>query len=151
MDGLRNLGALVGRILLVVIFLLSGFGKLTGPAGTMKMMAAHGIPIVHVALVVTILIELGCGILVVIGYQARWAALLVFLWFIPVTLIFHVAGYREAILNHQVQAAIIQQTMYLKNISILGGLLMLVAHGPGGWSIDGMRSHSLESATRRAA
>jgi putative oxidoreductase len=75
----HDLGALFGRILLSLIFVLSGFEKITGFSGTAGYMASMGIPMVHMALVLTILVEFGCGLLVLIGYHARLAAMLVFL------------------------------------------------------------------------
>lgn len=151
MTGTRNFGALVGRILLALIFVLSGFQKLMGPAGTMKLMAAHGLPLVPLVYVGTILVEFGCGLLLVLGYKARWAALLIFLWFIPVTLVFHVAAYHQAVLQQKPMDALIQQIMFMKNISIMGGLLMVASFGPGAISLDGRdETESLSSSLRAA-
>ena len=151
MTATRDLGALIGRILLALIFVLSGLQKLMGPAGTMKMMAAQGLPMVSAAFVLTLLVEFGCGLLVVVGYKARWAALLLFLWFIPVTLAFHYAGYRAAILQHKPMDAMIQQIMMLKNISIMGGLLMVASFGAGAFSIDGRGESEAAASSLRAA
>ena len=141
MVGTRDFGALAGRILLALIFVLSGFEKLMSPAGTMKMMAAHGLPIVPAAFALTILVEFGCGLLLVVGYKARWAAILIFLWFIPVTLIFHATGIHE----------MIQQIMLLKNISIMGGLLMVASFGAGAISLDGRDEAESQAGNLRAA
>jgi len=151
MEGVRDVGMLIGRVLLVLIFVISGFEKLTNASGTMAQMSAHGIPFPPLALAVSILVEFGCGLLVMIGYQARWAALVIFLWFIPVTLIFHVAGYRQALAQHQAMTALIQQIMYMKNISIMGGLLMVFSTGAGALSIDGRGSAAEAMGARRAA
>lgn len=151
MTGTRNFGALVGRILLALIFVLSGFQKLMGPAGTMKLMAAHGLPLVPLVYVGTILVEFGCGLLLVLGYKARWAALLIFLWFIPVTLVFHVAAYHQAVLQQKPMDALIQQIMFMKNISIMGGLLMVASFGPGAISLDGRSETESLSSSLRAA
>jgi len=87
----NKFGPLVGRILIALIFLLSGFGKLTGFAGTAGYMASK-MPVsgtlIDLLLVITIIIELGGGIALVLGWKARLAALVLFLWMIPVTLIF---------------------------------------------------------------
>jgi putative oxidoreductase len=77
--------ALIGRILLAFLFLKSGWGKIGGFEQTAAMMASKGVPMAQIALVVTILIELGAGILLVVGYKARWAALAIAAWLIPVT------------------------------------------------------------------
>ncbi len=72
---IQNSAALVGRILLAILFIMSGFGKITGYDGTAAYMASKGLPMVGVLLPLTILTELGGGILLAIGYKARWAAL----------------------------------------------------------------------------
>lgn len=153
MESLRNVTALVGRIFLALIFVLSGLNKIMNSSGTMGYMTQVGISanLVHPAFYLSIAVELGCGLLVMAGLQARLAALIIFLWLIPVTLMFHVAGYFHAVEQHQVIAALTQQTMYLKNIAIMGGLLVLAAMGPGGFSIDGRSSATGVSAARRAA
>lgn len=138
MEGSRNLTALVGRFLLAVIFVLSGFSKLTNMAGTAGYMAHMGMPqgLVYPALIVTILVELGLGLLIVVGYKARIAAFLMFLWFIPVTIMFHFLPYREAVASGDKMGAMMQQINFMKNISIMGGMLLLASFGSGAWSID---------------
>jgi putative oxidoreductase len=139
MEGLRNLTVLIGRFLLALIFVLSGFGKLTSISGTAAFMAHSGMPqgLVYPALIVTILVELGLGLLIVIGYQARIAAFLMFLWFIPVTIMFHVMPYRAAVAHGDAMGAMMQQINFMKNISIMGGLLLITGFGSGAWSADG--------------
>jgi putative oxidoreductase len=148
---MRDFGALVGRILLALIFVLSGFEKIMNASGTIAMMAAHGVPVPPVAFGVTLLIEFGCGLLLILGYQTRWAALLMFLWFIPVTLMFHVAGYQQAAQQHDAMGALTQQIMIMKNLSILGGLLLLASLGPGALSLDGRGTTASEADSLRAA
>jgi len=151
MTGIRDFGALVGRIMLALIFFLSGCQKLMGPAGTMKMMAAHGVPVVPAAFAVTILAEFGCSLLLILGYKARWAALLLFIWFIPVTLLFHVAAYHQAVIEQKPMDALIQQIMFMKNISIMGGLLMVASFGAGAISLDGRTETEPLAGNLRAA
>jgi putative oxidoreductase len=153
MESLLDVAALVGRILLALIFVLSGLNKVMNMSGTAGYMVHAGIsaPLVHPALYLSIAVELGCGLLVMAGLQARLAALIIFLWLIPVTLIFHVAGYYQAVQQHQAMAALTQQIMYLKNISMMGGLLLLAGRGPGGLSIDGLTITAGISPSRRAA
>jgi putative oxidoreductase len=79
----------LGRVLLSVIFILSGLGKLPHFQAIAGMMAAKGIPLATVALVITLFIEIGGGLLVLTGYKAKYAALVIALWLIPVTLVFH--------------------------------------------------------------
>jgi putative oxidoreductase len=116
---------LMGRVLLVVIYLWSGFHKIADPAGTMGYMAAAGMPATKLFLVLAILAELGGGTSVVLGYKTRWGAAALVLFLIPATLIFH----RDF-------GNPIQMIMFLKNVSMLGGLLVLLANGPGRWSLD---------------
>ena len=125
-----NAVALVGRILLAAIFIISGFLKIGGFAGTAGYMASKGLPMPQVLLVLTIALELGGGILIAIGFKARWVALLFFLWLIPTTLIFHPFWGIDAA---QVQN---QMNNFLKNVSIMGGMLLLFAYGPGAYSLD---------------
>ena len=122
--------ALIARILLAVIFIKSGWGKIGGFDQTAAMMASKGLPMAQVLLVVTIAIEFGAGILLVIGYQARWAALAFALWLVPVTLVFHKFWDIPA---DQVQN---QSINFFKNVAILGGMLMVFAFGPGRYSLD---------------
>ena len=125
-SNLQNGSALVGRLLLALLFVLSGFQKITGYSGTAGYMASAGLPMIGLLLPLTILIELGGGLLLVIGWQTRWVALIMFLFLIPVTLTFH---------NVAVDPT--QMVMLLKNAAIMGGMLQLFAFGPGAWSIDG--------------
>jgi putative oxidoreductase len=139
MAGARNLATLVGRLLLASIFVLSGFSKLTNMSGTAGYMAHAGMAqsIVYPALLATIAVELGFGLLIMIGYKARMAAIVIFLWFIPVTIMFHILPYREAAAHGDKMGALMQQINFLKNLSIMGGLLLLAGSGSGAWSLDG--------------
>jgi putative oxidoreductase len=125
MDSLRNAGALLGRIMLAYIFVMSGIEKISGPSGTMQYMAGAGLPhsLVPGLFVLSVIVELLGGLMLVFGWHADLAALIMFLWMIPVTLVFHVAT---------------GQTMeWEKNLGIIGGLLMVAVYGPGGFSLDG--------------
>lgn len=132
-QNMQNSTALAGRILLALIFVLSGFNKITGFDGTAAYMASAGLPFTKVLLVLTIAVELGGGLLIMLGWKARWVALVVFLFLIPVTLVFH---------NPAADPAQAQQQMVhlLKNLAIMGGMLHLFAFGAGAWSVDGRRS-----------
>ncbi|HZU31852.1 MAG TPA: DoxX family protein [Candidatus Angelobacter sp.] len=115
---------LLGRVLLSVIFILSGFGKLTHFHDTAAMMAGKGIPLATVALVITLFIEIGGGLMVLTGYHARYAALVIALWLIPVTLVFH--NFWAAPAAQQME----QQINFLKNVAIMGGLLVTAYASP---------------------
>ena len=131
MNQYSNALALLGRILMALIFVVSGWGKIAGFAGTAAFMANRGLPAPEALLVLTIIIELGGSLLLVIGWKARWAALALFLFTIPVTLVFHnfwaMTDAQEIAQN---------QIHFLKNLALMGGLLMVVASGPGRYSID---------------
>jgi putative oxidoreductase len=138
MDSLRNVGALVGRIFLAFIFVYAGIGKLMNPAGTMRYMEAAGMhQAVGLLFVIAVLIELIGGLMLVVGWQTKWVALVIFLFCIPVTVIFHVIPG--------------QTIQWHKNLAFMGGLLVLAVHGAGGISIDGLRKAGSSMATREAA
>src|SRR3954468_23608013 len=119
-----NAAALIGRILIALIFVISGFNKIGGFAGVAGYIGSKGLPMPQVLAALTIALELGGGILLVVGYKVRWVALLFFLWLIPTTLIFHKFWGIDAA---QVQN---QMNNFLKNVSIMGGMLLVMAFGP---------------------
>jgi len=127
---IQNSAALVGRVLLAVMFIISGIGKITGYDGTAAFMASKGLPMVGVLLPLTILTEVGGGILLVIGYKARWAALALAGFTILAALIFHNFWAVE------VAQKMGQQINFMKNVSITGGMLMVFAFGAGRYSVD---------------
>ncbi len=126
----KQYGPLIGRVLLSVIFLLSGWGKIGGFQQTVGYMASKGLPLTEVLLVLTIAIELGGGLMLLLGWRARWAALVIFLWLIPTTLIFHAFWAADAA---QMQS---QWVNFMKNLSIMGGMMYVVAFGPGPYSLS---------------
>jgi len=121
---------LAGRILIAVIFLLSGFGKLGNWSGTEAMMASKGLPFVSLLLPLAVLFELGGGLSVLLGFKARHGAIALILFLIPVTLVFHDFW---AVQGPQRQ---MQMINFLKNVAIMGGLAYVVAFGAGSLSID---------------
>ena len=121
----------LARVLLSVIFIVSGLQKVADFNGTVSVMAQHGLPATPLLAVLTIAIEVGGGLGVLLGYQGRLAAVLLVLLLIPVTVVFH---------THLVVPQVTEQTtQLLKNMAIGGGLLMLAAHGPGPASLDARR------------
>ena len=123
-------GPLVGRILLAFIFLKSGIGKIGGFAGTAGWMASKGLPMAEVLLAVTIVIEIGAALMLILGYKARLGAAALLLWMIPVTFLFH--NYWAMPADQQM----IQQIMFMKNIGLMGGMLYIMAFGSGHLSLD---------------
>ena len=124
---------LAGRILMSLIFIVSGLGKLFQWSSTAAVMAAKGIPLVSVAVPLVILFELGSGLLLLVGYRTRLVALLLSLYLVPVTLLFHNFWAFHG-MDQQMQ-----MVNFLKNLAILGGLLELASDDAGRISIDTMR------------
>ena len=125
MEWLKAFAVLIGRILLVLIFLKSGVGKIENFQGTAQYMASYGMPYANFFLVGAIFFELVGGITVILGYFARFGALLLLIFLIPTTLIFH---------NIFVDPKMMIQ--FIKNVSMFGGILVLLAVGPGRLSLD---------------
>ena len=113
-----KLGLLLGRFLLALIFVISGFGKVVHFGDTASMMAGAGIPLAKVALVFTILIELGGGLLLITGFGVRYIALIMALFMVPVTLIFHKFWGVPNPMHDM------QMMHFIKNVAITGGLLV---------------------------
>ena len=129
-DARANTLALVGRILLALLFLNAGFHKIGGFEGTAGYIASKGLPMPQVLAALTVALELGGGLLLIAGYRTRLVALLFFLWLIPTTFIFHRFWGIDA-----AQVAN-QMNHFMKNVSIMGAMLLLAAFGPGAYSVD---------------
>ena len=125
MEGLKAWASLVGRILLVLIFLVSGIGKIGNFEGTAQYMAKFGMPSSTFFLIGAILLELVGSITVILGYFTRFGTLLLLVLLIPTTLIFH-TNFADPM----------QKIHFLKNVSMFGGLLILLSAGPGRFSLD---------------
>jgi putative oxidoreductase len=131
--GAQDAVTLLGRILLAWLFIPAGWGKIAGFAGVTGYIASKGVPMPEVAAALAIAVELGLGILLLIGWQARWAALGLAVFVAVITPIFHnFWAVPEAQKMMQMQA-------FWKNWAVVGGLLFVHAFGPGGWSVDGRK------------
>jgi putative oxidoreductase len=117
--------ALIGRCLMAVLFLLSGFGKVAAPAASIAWIASTGLPMPTAALVVSIIVELGGGLLLVLGWQIR-----------PLGAILTVYAIATAFIFHRNLADQNQLFHFLKNIAVMGGLFQLMAFGAGKFSLD---------------
>ena len=113
---------LLGRVLLATLFVLAGWNKITGYEGTVQYMQAFGLPGLLLPLV--IVLEFGGGLALLTGVWARWAALGLALFSLAAAVIFH---------NNFADPT--QMQMFLKNIAITGGLLLVFASGPGRFSL----------------
>lgn len=116
----KNPTALAGRVLLATIFVVEGWLKIRDYSGTLAYMDAHGVPGLLLPLV--ILTELGGGLLVAVGLFARLGAIALAGYCLLTALFFHMSPD--------------QAVHFYKNLAMAGGFLMLVAHGPGAWSLD---------------
>ena len=126
----QNVAALVGRILLALIFITSGWGKITGFDGTVGYIASKGLPLPQLGAIIAILCELGGGLLLLVGFKARWAGLVLAIFTLAAGILFHDFWNADA-------AAKMGQTInFWKNVSIAGGMLMVFAFGPGAYSVD---------------
>lgn len=126
----------IGRVLLAAIFILSGFGKLAAPAATIGYIASTGLPFAPLALAIAIGVELGGGLLLVLGVKTRLVAAGLAAFSIVTGLAFHNAVGDQNQMIH-----------LLKNLAMAGGLLQVVAFGAGAYSFDN-RAKALVPATR---
>lgn len=119
----------VGRLLIAYIYITSGLAKVLDWSGNVHYMSTRHLPLIPVLLAIAAVIEIGGSICLITGYQARWAALIMFGYTIVLTLLFH---------NYWANpAGGMQETHFRKNIAIAGGLLALAYGGPGRWAIRG--------------
>ena len=130
MEWWKSLASLVGRILLVLIFLNSGIGKIGKFDMTAQYMAKFGITYANLFLLGAIVFELLGSLTVILGYYTRLGALLLTLFLIPTTIIFH-TNFADPL----------QLVQFMKNLSMLGGCLVLLGMGPGHWSLDTLLSN----------
>lgn len=129
---------LLGRILLSAIFVMSGVHKLTAWSETVQQMENEGMPFVPVLLVGAIVFELGGGLLVLFGGWTRLGAAMLIIFLIPTTLIFHDSWTYEG------QEQQMQMINFMKNLAIMGGLLVVLAFGAGPVSVDHRRAQGDE-------
>jgi putative oxidoreductase len=116
---------LAARVLLAAIFLVSAFGKLAAPGPTQGYIASVGLPLPMLSYALAILVELGGGLLLLVGYRTRAAAIVLALFSLVSAFVFHHAFGDQNQLFH-----------FLKNLAIAGGLLQVAVYGAGNISID---------------
>jgi len=122
---------LVGRLLLAAIFLVSAFGKLTAPGPTQGFIASVGLPMPVLSYLAAVIIELGGGLMLLIGYRTRLAATVLAAFSVISALVFHHALGDQNQLFH-----------FLKNMAMAGGLVQVIAFGAGSFSFDNRRQVS---------
>ena len=129
----HNLFTLGGRVLMSAIFLMAGLNKIAGYAGTQSYMEAMGVPGDLLPLV--ILLEVGGGLAVLLGWRAREAAFLLAGFSVLSALIFHIN-----------MADQMQSILFMKNLAMAGGLLFITAYGPGQWALSRQAQPKLSHA-----
>ncbi|WP_088348105.1 MULTISPECIES: DoxX family protein [Rhodomicrobium] len=118
-----------GRLLIAAIFIISGLGKIAAPAMTQGYIGSVGLPAPLLAYLLAIVVEVGGGILLVIGYRTRVVAVLMAIFAVATAVFFH----RDFADQNQM-------IHFLKNIAMAGGLLQVFAFGAGAFSVDGRLS-----------
>lgn len=131
---LNNALSLVGRLLLALLFLPAGIGKLTGFAGTVAYIQSVGMPVPEIAAALALTVEIVGGVALVMGFGTRIAAAVLALFTLVASFYFH--NYWGAPAEQQ----FVQQLLFFKNIAVVGGLLTLAAWGAGAWSLDQRRA-----------
>ena len=117
--------ALLGRLLMAAIFLRAGYDKALAPSATMATFGRLGLPMPGLAYAVALIVEIGCGILILIGYRARPAGVVLAAWCVLTAMTAHYhPEVREQMIN------------FMKNLCMAGGFLYVAAFGPGRFSVD---------------
>jgi len=125
---------LLGRILVSVVFILGGVGKITGFSMEEGMVAAKHLPMPAVALGIALVIELVGGLAILLGLFTRFTSWILFLYLVPTTLLFH------NFWAFQGMDRIDTMIHFEKNLAIMGGLLILATYGAGAYSVDSSRA-----------
>jgi putative oxidoreductase len=129
MTPLNSVAPLLGRIMIALVFLLSGIMKAVNFTLTADQMAAKGIPAVETLLMLSIVIEIVASLMIISGFKARWGALTLLLWMIPVNILYHNFWAMEG------SEQFLHRIMFLKNISLMGAMVYIISYGPGTKSI----------------
>lgn len=130
MTSLQNASALIGRVLIAALFIPAGISKIGGFEGTVGYIASVGLPLATAGAIVAILVEVVAGAALLVGYRTKQAALVLALFTLVATVLFHNFW---AMSEDQ---AFMQQLMFMKNIAVVGGLLVVAALGGGAWAIQ---------------
>lgn len=136
MEKMQDAAPLMGRMLLAHVFIVAAILKLSNFSGTAAFMSSVGVPAAPLLLAASLPIELAGGLMIVVGWKARWAAAALAVWLVVVTPLFHAFwGLEPARMADQLNH-------FMKNASILGGLLLVVAKGAGSLSVDERRARA---------
>jgi putative oxidoreductase len=132
-NALQNPLSVAGRLLLALLFLPAGISKIGGFAGTVGYIGSKGLPLPEVGAVIAIVVEVLGALALIAGFGTRIAALALAVFTLVATVFFHNYWGMPA------EMQMVQKLMFFKNIGVVGGLLVLAAHGAGAWSLDARR------------
>ena len=125
MPGTNNAAMLIGRVLMSLLFILGGWGKMMGAAATQAMFAKQGLPMVELAWILAVVVELGGGLAILFGLFTRPVGLIMAIWCVATALIAHTNLADRA-----------QEIQFFKNMGLTGGFLYVAVFGAGAWSLD---------------
>jgi len=128
MQGNANAAMLIGRVLMSLLFILGGWGKLMAPTATEAMLAGHNLPMVGAGWLLAVVIELGGGLAILFGLLTRPVAFVCAVWCVATALIAHT---NFADRNMEIH--------FFKNMGLTGGFLYIAVFGAGAWSLDARR------------
>ena len=126
----EKFGPVLGRVLMALLFVPAGISKLTGFAGTVGYIKSVGLPLPEVGAAIAVIVELGVGLALLVGYKARYAALVLALFTVAAAIGFHNFWAMEE------AKVMINRIQFFKNLSIAGGLLFIAAYGAGPFALD---------------
>jgi putative oxidoreductase len=129
----QAISTVFARLLLALMFVASGISKLTGIEGTAGYIGSVGLPAPQLLALGAGVLELVAGTMLIVGWQARWAALALAAFTFVASVLFHNFWAQPA------DQAFVQQLMFMKNLAVIGGLLFVFAQGPGRASFDARR------------
>ncbi|HET9032840.1 MAG TPA: DoxX family protein [Dokdonella sp.] len=124
-----SLVSAAGRVLLALLFLVSGIGKLAAPAATKAYIISAGLPLPDLAYLMAVVVEVGLGLALLLGYRTRVVAALMAAFTVVTAFAFHADFADGNQMNH-----------FLKNLAISGGLLQVAAFGAGDFALDALRA-----------
>lgn len=131
---LENLFVLIGRLTLAALFLPAGLSKITGFGGTVGYIESVGLPLAALGAIIAIVVEVAGGLALIAGLFTRISAIVLAVFTLLASVFFH------AYWSVPADQAFMQQLLFYKNLAVVGGLLVLAAHGAGQWSLDHKRS-----------
>lgn len=131
---LKNVFALLARVLMAALFLPAGVAKVTGFAGTVGYIASVGLPLPTVGAALALVVEIAGSLALLAGFGTRMAAVVLAVFTLAASFFFHAYWAVPA------EQVFVTQLLFFKNIAVVGGLLALAAHGAGAWSLDARRA-----------